>query len=129
MKKTLSPRGIFERSITEDDILGQCRAILELHRARVFRAIERVPKCYRCGCWLGSSERGTPDLSGYFIESGIPFWVEMKRPKGKKRVLQIERIEMMRSDGRVAFFADGIESMVAGFKEFGIEIRGLPCPK
>ena len=121
----LSERGLYERKITEDDVLGQCRTLLEFNRARVFRAIERVPKCYRCGCWLGSSERGTPDLSGYFIQGMIPFWIEMKRPKGAKRAAQIERIALIRNDGGIAFFADSVEAMVQGFAEFGITIKGL----
>lgn len=126
MKKTFSPRAVFERSITEEDVLGSCRTLLELNGARVFRAIERVPKCYRCGCWLGSSERGTPDISGYFYRPTlVPFWLEMKRPKGKHRPAQIARIEQIREDKGIAFFCDSVEAMVAGFKEYGITIRGL----
>jgi hypothetical protein len=124
--KKLSARGIFERSITEEDVVGQCRTLLELNGARVFRAIERVPKCYRCGCWLGSSERGTPDVSGYFRSDPIvPFWIEFKRPKGKKRESQIERINGIREDGGIALFADSLEAMVRGFAEFGIKLKGL----
>lgn len=48
--------------MSEEDVLGQIRSMLEANGARVFRAIERVPKCYRCGQWLGASERGLPDL-------------------------------------------------------------------
>lgn len=92
----------------------------------MFRAVERVPKCYRCGCWMGSSEAGTPDLSGFFHKSGIiPFWIEIKRPGGKLRPSQISRIGLIRDFGGIAFFADSVEAMVAGFKEFGIEIKGV----
>lgn len=126
MKLSKSPRGIYERKESEEDILGACRQLLELNGARVFRAIERVPKCYRCGCWLGSSERGTPDLSGYFYRNGhFPFWIEMKRPKGKHRPAQVARITQMQEDGACAFFADSIETMVLEFKRFGIEVKGL----
>ena len=123
----LSARGVYEPVIREEDVLGACRTLLELNQARVFRAVERVPKCYRCGCWLGSSEAGTPDLSGYFHQGAIiPFWIEMKRPKGgKRRFSQIARIEQIQEDGGIAFFANSVEVMVSEFGRFGIKIKGL----
>ena len=121
-----SARGIFERSIREEDVLGACRQFLELNGARVFRAVERVPKCYRCHAWMGSSEAGTPDLSGYFYKGAItPFWIEIKRPKGKLRPAQITRIEQIQADQAMAFFADSVETMVQEFKKRGINLKGL----
>lgn len=125
MKKSLSPRGVYERSISEEDVLGTCRTLLELYGARVFRAVERVPKCYRCGQWLGSSERGTPDISGYFTRkphAGVPFWIEMKRPKAAHRPAQEARIAMIQSDGMIAFFAHSLDSMIREFKDHGIDL-------
>jgi hypothetical protein len=119
-----SERGVYEPALREEDVLGVCRQLLELNGARVFRAVERVPKCYRCGLWLGSSERGTPDLSGYFHKKGIiPFWIEVKRPKGPKRAAQSIRIEQIRSDGGIAFFVDGVDCMCDEFKKYGISLR------
>ena len=121
-----SERGVYEPKLREEDVLGACRQLLELNGARVFRAVERVPKCYRCGLWLGSSEAGTPDLSGYFYKNGVtPFWIEMKRPKSKKRDSQIIRIAQMQADGCIAFFADSIEVMFSEFKRHGITLKGL----
>ena len=121
-----SARGVFEPRASEEDVLGACRQLLELNGARVFRAVERVPKCYRCGCWFGVSEAGTPDLSGYFHKEAIlPFWIEMKRPKGKLRPAQVIRIQQIQEDGGIAFFADSIEVMVSEFKQRGIEIKGV----
>ena len=59
-------RGIYQRVVQEEDVLSEIRQMLELNGARVFRAIERVPNCYRCGKWLGASEAGTPDLTIIF---------------------------------------------------------------
>jgi len=102
IKVALSKRGVYERVVIEDDVLGEIRQMLELNGARVFRAIERVPKCYRCGNWMGISEPGTPDLSGYFYRdhvTPVPFWFEVKRPKkNEKRAAQIARIEQMKAD-------------------------------
>lgn len=132
MKTKLSPRQVFERSITENDILGAIRSILEMNGARVFRAVERVPKCYRCGCYLGSSERGLPDLYGYFykfviINPGFPthFFIEVKRKGGKLRPAQAAWIAQAQADGIIAFKADSVEEMVAEFKQRGIVVKGL----
>jgi hypothetical protein len=119
-----SERGVFEIKRREEDILGEVRQMLELNGARVFRAIERVPRCYRCHCWLGSSERGTPDLSGYFYRDGIqPFWIEMKRPKGKHRPAQEAWIAQAKADGAIAMFATSWPDVVRYFEEHGIVLK------
>jgi len=126
-KVALSERGIFEPVLTEEDVLKQIRAYLEATGARVFRNIERVPKCYRCGCWMGVSEAGNPDLSGYYHQDGItPFWFEVKRPKRKGsakariRPKQVERIEMIRADGGCAAIVDSVEQVKAEIERCGI---------
>lgn len=126
-KIALSERGIFEPAMTEEDVYKQVRAYLELLGARVYRAIERVPKCYRCGNWLGASEAGTPDISGYFYRNGItPFWFELKRPKRKGsaksriRPAQQARIDQIRADGGCAAIVDSIEQVQEELAKFGI---------
>ena len=144
MKKTLSPRQVFERSITEKDVVGAIRQLIEANGAFVDVIVERIP-------WgKTTSTPGFPDLvvtfpagnrclEGYYITtdliSGIDIpihgswpltaFVEVKRPGGKHRPAQTRWIEERRRIGAVAFFASSVEEMVAGFKEFGIEIRGL----
>lgn len=130
MKKSFSPRQIFERTLTEEDVLGVCRWLLELNGARVHRVIERIPWGKR------TSEKGIPDLFGWWPKShsfysGVmrccltPFWIEIKRPGGKLRPAQAAWLESARADGVVCFVADSVEMMVSEFKKYGIEIKGL----
>lgn len=128
MKKTLSPRQVFERSITEEDIVGAITNILEITGARVFRIVERIPWGKR------TSTPGLPDIAGHFYRLPhahpglilpIHFWIEVKKPGGRIRPAQFAWIEQARADGVIAFFADSVEAMVKGFAEFGIVIRGL----
>lgn len=112
----------------EEDVLGQIRQLLEVNGARVFRAIERVPKCYRCGQWLGSSEPGTPDLSGFFPKkvfgSIFPFWLEIKRPKrAQKRLAQIARISQIDEDGGCAAIVSSWEQVKDAFSRHGINFK------
>lgn len=135
MKKTLSSRQVFERSISEEDVFGAIRALLELNGARVHRITERIP----WGPKGRKSEPGNPDIHGWWsldksgplmhLGFGAPwalhFYIETKRPGGKHRPSQIAWIEEAQRDGVIAFFADSVESMVAGFAEYGIKIKGL----
>lgn len=60
MKKKLSIRQLYERTLTENDVLGAIRQLLKLNGARVFRVIERIP-------WgKTQSEGGIPDLFLWF---------------------------------------------------------------
>jgi len=141
MKKALSPRAVFERSIKESDVVGAIRNLLELNGARVFEIVERIPWGKR------TSTPGMPDLCGWFpkgtsvhfknvvsltenpdriiqLPAILSFWIEVKRPGGKHRPSQEAWIEAARADGVVAFFADSVEAMVKGFSEFGIKIKG-----
>lgn len=128
-KKILSPRQVFERSISEEDVFGACRQLLELNGARVHRVVERIP-------WgKKKSEPGVPDCFGWWPKGDGPtgflpspwayFFIEFKRPGGKHRPAQIRWIEQAREDGVVAFFADSVEAMVKGFAEYGIKIKGV----
>lgn len=141
-EKALSERGVYEIPLTEEMVIGQIRQLLELNGARVHRIVERIPWGKR------TSTPGIPDIAGWFprgarvrclnvfplsdnpgriitIPAICSFWIEVKRPGGKHRPAQTAWIEAARQDGVIAFFADSVEAMVAGFKEFGIEIKGL----
>lgn len=127
----LSKRGVYERKVTEEDVILQIRHLLELNGARVHRVVERIPWGRR------KSEPGIPDIFGWWPGlcdkretdcpgNAVQFFIEAKRPGGKHRPAQTAWIESARRDGVIAFFADSVESVVAGFKEFGIQIKGLP---
>lgn len=125
MKKALSPRQIFERSISEEDVFGACRQLLELNGARVHRVVERIP-------WgKKKSEPGIPDSFGWWpngiisLTGSVIFFIEFKKPGGARRPAQERWIAEARADGVIAFFADSVDSMAAGFAEYGIQIRGL----
>lgn len=122
---------IYERLVTEEDVLGQIRAFLELRGARVFRAIERVPRCYRCGQWLGSSERGHTDLWGWLmrlpdekdvIRANNYFFIEVKKPGGRRRPAQEDWIRDAKADGVIAFFAESVEDVIKEFEKHGIKL-------
>ena len=122
MKTQLSPRQIWERSISEEDVLGAIRNFLELHRARVSRIVERIPYGRR------TSEPGIPDIYGYFHQTvdGIHvnehFWIEVKRPGGKRRSAQEAWIRQAQEDGVIAFFAESVDDVIREFKSRGINL-------
>lgn len=103
---TKSSRGVFERKKTEEDILGEIRTFLESRGALVMRHIERVPKCYHCGQWLGTSEAGIPDL--LCVVGGNMVFIEVKRPGGHRRPKQVECIARLTRAGIKAFFAESV---------------------
>lgn len=123
-----SERGIFEAQITEKDVVGAIRNLLELNGARVFEIVERIPWGKR------TSTPGLPDLAGHFYRLPVEhpglilpihWWIECKRPGGKLRPAQIAWIEAAQRDGVICFMADSVEAMVAGFQRYGIKIQGL----
>lgn len=127
IKVALSARGIYERVVLEEDVISAIRQMLEINGARVYRAIERVPKCYRCGCWMGASEPGTPDLSGFFPIKGqhpIPFYFEVKRPKkNAKRAAQISRIEQIKADGGCAAIVESWAQTLSALDDHLIPVK------
>jgi len=132
IKVALSSRGIYERVVLEEDVLSEIRQMLELNGATVFRAIERIPKCYRCGLWLGASEAGTTDISGYFrlkmappqLRLIVPFWLEIKRPKhNHKRPAQIARIEQLKADGCIAAIVESWAQVVQLLEDHFIPLK------
>lgn len=58
MRKQLSARQVFERSISEEDVFGACRQLLELNGAKVHRITERIP----WGPKGRKSQPGIPDM-------------------------------------------------------------------
>lgn len=144
-RKILSSRKVFERSISEEDVFGAVRALLELNGARVNRVVERIP----WGPKGRKSQAGIPDTFGWWsvqevyerksnqfnnylvprtqgLAVAIHFYIELKRPfKALYRPAQLQWIDAAQRDGVIAFFADSVESMVAGFARYGIKIKGL----
>lgn len=128
MKLTKSPRGVFEREITEADVQSQIIALLELNGAHVDVIVERIP-------WgRKTSTPGLPDLVGWFYaKPGVVyvdpsprhFFIEVKRPGGKLRPAQAAWLEKAQRDGVIAFKAESVEEMVAEFKKYGVEVKGL----
>ncbi len=136
-RKRLSERQLFERSISEEDVFGACRALLELNGARVHRIVERIP----WGPRGRKSEAGIPDVFGWFpagrllplttgssvvLQNPRHFFIEMKKPHGAVyRPAQYEWVRSAGEDGVIVFFADSVDAMVRGFAEFGIVIKGV----
>lgn len=131
-----SERGIFEPAMSEDDVLGQIRAMLEANGAKVKRHIERIPYCPRCHKPIGRpSEGGIPDLSGYFTinsritwvklnrEFPVPFWWEVKKPGGKwSSLFQQTEVEQMQKDGLISYKVESWNQVMERLKEHGIEV-------
>jgi len=119
MRKSLSARGIYERSLTEEDVLIAIRQYLELNGARVFRVVERIPWGRR------QSEPGIPDLFCWFkgIEARVAF-IEVKKPGGKRSANQINWINQAVEDGVIAFFAESVEDVRREMLINGIQLRG-----
>ena len=119
-------RGVYEAALTEEHVVGVIRQLLELNGARVNRIVERIP-------WgKTTSTPGVPDLAGWFTKPTVAhpglvfplhFWIEIKKPGGKRRPAQIAWIEQAQKDGIIAFFADSINQMVEEFKLRGIVLR------
>src|SRR5512139_2740399 len=133
MTPSKSERNLYERKMTEEDILGVIVQMLELNGARVFRIVERIP-------WgRKTSTPGIPDLMGWFTgpravltgDDGKPidepfsfysrhFFIEVKRPGGPRRPAQVAWIEQAQRDGVIAFFAEGWPDVVTELGKYGI---------
>lgn len=125
-KVALSERNVYEPKMSEEDVLSQIRQMLEINGARVFRLVERVPKCYRCGCWLGVSERSLPDLTGYFHKDGaitMPFWFEVKKRKGVRRPGQVAWMEQYRSEGGCGAIVESWDEVRQELERKGLEVK------
>lgn len=122
MKKVLSPRAVFERSLRESDVVGAIINLLELNRARVFKIVERIP-------WgKTTSTPGLPDLMVIWpntFGNAVVTFIEVKRKGGKLRPAQERWLTQAREDGVICFMADSVESMVHEYKKFGITVKGL----
>lgn len=130
--KKLSDRQLYERTLTEEDVVGQIRSFLELNGARVHRIVERIP-------WgRKTSTPGIPDIIGWmprgrstgneinpFLGSAKSFYIEVKRPGGKRRPAQTTWISDAVNDGVLAFFAESVDDVVNAFASHGIYLRGI----
>jgi hypothetical protein len=130
--KKLSDREIYERSISEEDVVGQIRSMLEVNGARVFRVVERIP-------WgRKKSEAGIPDLFLWFPARTVEVndnssmaknkrpiiaFIEVKRKGGKLRPHQAMFIDRANEDGVIAFKAESWDECAAEFRRYGIQLR------
>lgn len=125
MKNVKSERGIFEARITEEMVIKEIVARLAYAGARAHRIVERIP-------WgRTTSTPGLPDLWCYFYRLPvahpglilpIQFWIETKRPGGKRRPSQIAWIEAAQRDGVIAFFAESWADVHRELAARGIEV-------
>lgn len=121
--------------LREEHVVREIMERLAYSKIRVWRIKERVPdmrggrKFFRGG----ASTPGVPDLIGHIpaiIRSGIlfsparPLYIEVKRPGGKKRLMQKIFIDDAVQDGAIAFFADSWESVRQGLIAHGVELDG-----
>ena len=60
---------------------------------------------------------GFPDLLGVIPPSGRAIYVEVKAPGGKPTPAQLHYLDMVRSRGAVAFWADSTDTAVARYLE------------
>lgn len=120
--------GIFEAKITEEHVIRDIRQCLGLNGAVTHRVNERIPWGKRM------SEPGIPDLFGWLGTStgesngktlifNSFFFIEVKRPGGRRRPAQIAWIEAAQRDGVIAFFAESREQMVAEFAARGLVLK------
>lgn len=64
-----------------------------------------------------STPAGFPDLVGCFPPSGRAVYIEVKAPGNKPTELQTRFLEVLRSKGAIAFWADSVESALSQFQE------------
>lgn len=139
----LSDRGIYEPVETEENVVGAVTDFLWRCGIPVFRQRERVPTCWKCFAKVcKESEAGHPDLHGYIpvraairwakdegskewaranLKHPIPYYIEVKRPKGgRKRPAQILFAQRAVDDGVLAFFAKSAHEVRQAFANIGI---------
>lgn len=113
---------------TEEDIMKQITDGLSLHGIEHFRVAERIP-----GMSKRLSTPGIPDLVGWVSSSqsdgltclddhALPLFIEVKRPGGKRRPAQETFIQRAKSDGCIAFFAQGWEDVAANLGAHGVKV-------
>lgn len=113
-----SNRGIYEPVLTEEHVISQIVPGLVYRGFKVFRIVERIPRRGRCGQVIGKfSTPGIPDL--HVRKGPIQFWIEAKRPGGKRRPAQERWISEALADGVRAFFAEGWDDVERMLKIYG----------
>lgn len=126
---------IWEPPIQEWHVANDVDELLALNKAECFAVRERIPYCHQCHRKIGrKSQGGIPDRIGYFPPKSITylgtpnykpvhFYIELKRPGGKHRIMQDLMMKKARADGVVAFFCESRDQMVANFLEAGIILK------
>lgn len=121
-EKKLSSRGIYERSVSEEDIVKQIVSYLALNRIRVDRIVERIP-------WgRKTSTPGIPDLMCRIPKgwNGRPeatvFFIEVKKPGGKLRPAQEAWLREADEDGVLAFMAMSSLGVCEVLRSYGIDV-------
>lgn len=120
--------------LIEEDVVLEIRQRLAYAKIRVWRVRERLPVT-RNGVkrFEGApSEAGLPDLIGHvpheITSTGIlmnkarPVYIEVKRPKGKRRLMQEIFIREAQRDGAIALFAESWKDVCLGFAAHGITL-------
>lgn len=131
MKKQLSERGVFERKVSENDVLEEIMIRLSANGARVNRIVERIP-------WgRTTSTPGIPDLVFWFrpgtmiecppgiipVRPPVFGFIEVKKPGGLRRPAQLRWILEAQNDGVIAFFAESWADCVSEFKKHGVVLK------
>ena len=121
---------LFERQISEDDVVRQIMSGLAACGAKVYRHKERIPR--RQGD-KNLSTAGIPDLFGW-IPAGcrflspdlqkhgipIPLYIEVKKPGGEHRASQDKWVADAREDNVIAFFAESWADVQTELMKHGI---------
>lgn len=127
-------RKLYQPALSEEHVIAQITGFLSLRGAKVRRIHERIPGKTQRGFKYRMSISGIPDLSGWFPPSrlrdggGSPilvpvqFWIECKRPGGKRRPAQEDFIREAQEDGVIAFFAESVEDVISEFEKRGIRL-------
>lgn len=125
-------RGIYEFVLTEENVVNEIMTRLTYAGATVWRLPERIPRLNKSGRRGRLSTPGIPDVTGWFAKPTLThpglvfplhFFIEVKKPGGKRRPAQIAWIEAAQRDRVLAFFAESWENVITEFRNRGIEVR------
>lgn len=125
---------LYQPKLREENVLLEIMQRLTYMGIKVYRIRERIPEMVRGRKFFrgGASTAGIPDLIGHVPEdrrSGILFsparvvYIEVKRPGGKRRLMQELFIEEAKKDGCIAFFADSWEVVKENLTACGVVVK------
>lgn len=125
--------GVWQPVLREEHIVREIITRLWFAKIKVFRINQPV---------AGKTPQnvaGIPDLMGWIpfkvwdervgggvlpLPTGVPLFIEVKRPGGARRPAQIQFIDEAAKDGCIAFFADSWDEVVKQLDKFGFTIEG-----